>query len=189
MAQNVAQAAIAAADIVGATSPDVASAVEHHLATLADQGAPNINVVNAVSLKLPEFNPSRVEYWFLVAESEVRIKNITADLTKFSYVVSSMKGDVFDQVIDLVRAPHKQVHTRVSRTGSCRRLSGRRWSRSTRHRLARVGRPQAPGLVQQDCSHTSRRHGMRSYFGQGMFHSSAADGCTRPTIRQNGAAH
>jgi hypothetical protein len=104
MAQNVAQAATAAAAIVGATAADVASAVEHHFAILADPGAPNINVVNAVSLKLPEFNLSRVKYWFLAAKSEFRIKNITADLTKFLYVVSSMKGDVFDQVIDLVRA-------------------------------------------------------------------------------------
>jgi hypothetical protein len=32
-------------------------------------------------------------------------QNITADLTKFSYVVSSMKGDVFNRVINLVRAP------------------------------------------------------------------------------------
>jgi hypothetical protein len=105
MAQNVAQAATAAAAIVGATAADVASAVEHHLANLADPGAPNINVVNAVSLKLPEFNPSREEYWFLAAESEFKIKNITADLTKLSYVVFSMKGDIFDRVINLVRAP------------------------------------------------------------------------------------
>jgi hypothetical protein len=104
MAQNVAQAATPAAAIVGAKAAEVASAT-HHLANLPDPGAPNIKVVNAVSLKLPEFNPSRVKYWFLMAESEFRIKNITADLNKFSYVVSSIKGDVFDWVMDLVRAP------------------------------------------------------------------------------------
>jgi hypothetical protein len=64
MAQNVAQAATAAEAIVGAMAADDASAVEHHLANLVDPGAPNINVVNAVSLKLPEFNPSWVEYCF-----------------------------------------------------------------------------------------------------------------------------
>jgi hypothetical protein len=42
-------------------------------------------------------------YWFLAAESELRIKNITSDLTKFSYVVSSTKGDVFNRMINLIR--------------------------------------------------------------------------------------
>jgi hypothetical protein len=61
---------------------------------------PAVNVV-----KLADINPSREEYWFVATEAEFRIKNITADLTKFSYVIASMKGDTIDRVIGLVRAP------------------------------------------------------------------------------------
>jgi hypothetical protein len=46
--------------VVGVMAADVASAMEHYLANLADPGVPNMNVVNAFSLKLPEFNPSRI---------------------------------------------------------------------------------------------------------------------------------
>jgi hypothetical protein len=68
-----------AAAIDGATAADVAAAVETHL---PNQAVPNVNVVNAVSLKLPEFNTARVEYWFVAAEAEFRIKNITGRINQ-----------------------------------------------------------------------------------------------------------
>jgi hypothetical protein len=155
MAQNVAQAATAVAAIVGATAANVASDLEHHLANLADLGAPNINIVNAISLKLPEFNPSRVEYGFLEAESEFRIKNITADLTKFSYVVSSMKGDVFQRGDQLCQGPAASRPVPGSQgqapAGIRQDANG---AGQRHHELARVGRPQALSLVRQDGGHT-----------------------------------
>jgi hypothetical protein len=66
---------------------------------------PNVNIVNAVSLKLPKFNTGRVEYWCVAAEAEFHIKNITGKLTKSSHVSSSMKGDTIDQIIDLACDP------------------------------------------------------------------------------------
>jgi hypothetical protein len=100
---TVAEAATAAAGLRDATPASVAAAVTTHLA--AQQATPTVSVVNAVSLKLADFNPGRAEYWFVATEAEFRIKNITEDLTKFSYVIASMKGDTIDHVIRLVRDP------------------------------------------------------------------------------------
>jgi hypothetical protein len=103
---TVAEAAVAAAGLRDATPETVAAAVTTFLAAQSPaREAPAVNVVNAVSLKLADFNPGRAEYWFVATEAEFRIKNITADLTKFSYVIASMKGDTIDRVIGLVRAP------------------------------------------------------------------------------------
>ncbi len=63
--------------------------------------------VNAVALKLPEFSPDRIEYWFIAIEAEfnLRIPAITQDQTKYSSVVAALKGQVMDRVIDIIRNP------------------------------------------------------------------------------------
>ena len=63
--------------------------------------------VNAVSLKLPEFSPDRIEYCFIAIEAEfnLRIPAITQDQTRFSYVVAALKGQVMDRVINIIRNP------------------------------------------------------------------------------------
>ena len=63
--------------------------------------------VNAVVLKLPEFSPDRIEYWFIAIEAEfnLRIPAITQDQIKYSYVVAALKGQVMDRVIDIIRNP------------------------------------------------------------------------------------
>ena len=63
--------------------------------------------VNAVALKLPEFSPDRIEYWFIAIEAEfnLRIPAVTQDQTRYSYVVAALKGQVMDRVIDIIRNP------------------------------------------------------------------------------------
>ena len=63
--------------------------------------------INTVALKLPEFSPDRIEYWFIAVEAEfnLRVPAITQDQTRYSYVVSALKGQVMDRVIDIIRNP------------------------------------------------------------------------------------
>ena len=63
--------------------------------------------INTVALKLPEFSPDRIEYWFIAVEAEfnLRVPAITQDQTSYSYVVSALKGQVMDRVIDIIRNP------------------------------------------------------------------------------------
>ena len=63
--------------------------------------------INTVSLKLPEFSPDRIEYWFIAVEAEfnLRVPAITQDQIRYSYVVSALKGQVMDRVINIIRNP------------------------------------------------------------------------------------
>ena len=63
--------------------------------------------INSVALKLPEFSPDRIEYCFIAVEAEFNphVPAITQDQTRYSYVVSALKGQVMDRVIVIIRNP------------------------------------------------------------------------------------
>lgn len=61
--------------------------------------------LHAVALKLPQFWRKRARVWFSQAESEFAIRNISADATKFHYVVSALDEDTAERVIDLLEFP------------------------------------------------------------------------------------
>ena len=63
--------------------------------------------INTVALKLPEFSSDRIEYWFIAVEAKfnLHVPAITQDQTRYSYVVSALKGQVMDRVIDIIRNP------------------------------------------------------------------------------------
>ena len=61
--------------------------------------------IQAVSLKLPTFWPKQPEVWFTQAEAQFAIRNITADETKFNYVVASLDQDTAGRIISFLRAP------------------------------------------------------------------------------------
>ena len=67
----------------------------------------NTVALNTVALKLPEFSPDRIEYWFIAVEAEfnLHVPAITQDQTRYSYVVSALKSQVMDRVIDIIRNP------------------------------------------------------------------------------------
>ena len=48
--------------------------------------------INTVALKLSEFSPDRIEYWFIAVEAEFNrhVPAITQDQTRYSYVVSAL---------------------------------------------------------------------------------------------------
>lgn len=60
---------------------------------------------NAVSLKLPTFWTSQPHVWFEQAEAQFHIRQITADTTKYYYVVSALDQDTAGHVIDFLRHP------------------------------------------------------------------------------------
>jgi len=60
---------------------------------------------NAVSLKLPTFWTSQPEVWFTQAEAQFHIHNITADATKYYYVVSALDQPTAGRVLDVLQSP------------------------------------------------------------------------------------
>ena len=59
----------------------------------------------AVALKLPVFWPDSCESWFINAESQFHLKNITSNTTKFHHVVASLPQKEIDNVVDIIRNP------------------------------------------------------------------------------------
>jgi len=59
----------------------------------------------AVALKLPVFWPDSCESWFINAESQFHLKNITTSSTKFHHVVASLPQKEIDNIVDIIRNP------------------------------------------------------------------------------------
>ncbi|CAN7993850.1 unnamed protein product, partial [Ixodes hexagonus] len=68
---------------------------------------PNADVptVSAVNIKLPPFWTADPELWFLQVESQFTARHITADLTKYHHVVSSLPPTTASEIRDLLFAP------------------------------------------------------------------------------------
>ena len=58
-----------------------------------------------VALKLPVFWSDSCESWFINAESQFHLKNITSSITKFHHVVASLPQKEIDNVVDIIRNP------------------------------------------------------------------------------------
>ncbi|KAH9382922.1 hypothetical protein HPB48_023552 [Haemaphysalis longicornis] len=61
--------------------------------------------VSSVDGKLPPFWTADPALWFIQVESQVAARRITADLTKYHYVVSSLPPDIASEIRDLLLAP------------------------------------------------------------------------------------
>ena len=61
--------------------------------------------VNAISLKLPTFWPANPEVWFQQAEAQFTLRNITADETRYFYVVAALDQDSATRLLDFLKAP------------------------------------------------------------------------------------
>ena len=67
---------------------------------------------NSVSIKLPPFWTAQPQVWFQQAEAQFTIRGITADETKYSYIVAALDQDTASRLLDLTLTPsnRRQVH-------------------------------------------------------------------------------
>ena len=83
---------------------------------------------NAVSIKLPTFWTAQPHVWFQQAEAQFTIRNITADQTKYAYIVAAMDQDTASRLLDLLaHTPtddkYETIKTRLLKTfGLSRRV-------------------------------------------------------------------
>ena len=60
---------------------------------------------HAVSLKLPTFWSSQPEVWFAQAEAQFNLRKITADDTKYYYVLAALDQPTATRLLDLISHP------------------------------------------------------------------------------------
>ena len=60
---------------------------------------------NAVTLKLPEFWESSASAWFAQTEAQFALREITADTTRYYYVVSALGNSTASRVVSLLKNP------------------------------------------------------------------------------------
>lgn len=66
--------------------------------------------VNKVSVKIPPFWCDRPEVWFFQVEAQFQISGITADATKFNYIVAQLEPKYVENIWDIVTGTSQQKY-------------------------------------------------------------------------------
>ena len=61
--------------------------------------------VNALIVKLPVFWSNNPRTWFIQAEAQFQLGKITADVSKYNYVVASLPQEIAESISDLLEKP------------------------------------------------------------------------------------
>ena len=100
-------------------------------ASLASTPAPITTAfAGAVSLKLPPFWPNDPALWFAQVEAQFLTRNISAEDTKFAYVIGSLQPEIAQEVRDFLISPPTS-----NRYTSLKAELIKRTSASEQHRL------------------------------------------------------
>ena len=81
--------------------------------------SPNANVQNdaddvqvgIITVKLPKFWRDKASLWFVQAEAQFTLGQITAERTKFAHVVTMLDSSTADQVLDILIEPPENLYT------------------------------------------------------------------------------
>ena len=87
----------------------------------------------ALNLKLPAFWTSQPEVWFAQAEAQFHIRSITADATKYYYVVSALDQPTAGRLLDVLQSPPAE-----DKYGHLKQQVLRAFSLTRRDRAARL---------------------------------------------------
>lgn len=88
--------------------------------------------VHRVAVKIPEFSPSDPELWFAMVERSLDASGVTAEMTKFGYVLGALKPEYAQEVRDIILSPPAQAFTKlktelIRRVGSSQEQKTRRF--------------------------------------------------------------
>ena len=81
------------------------------------------HAVAAVSLKIPPFWPNDPAVWFAQVEAQFLTRQITAQNTKFAYVISSLSPEIAQEIRDLILSPPADCPYDTLKTELIRRTS------------------------------------------------------------------
>lgn len=108
------------------------AALKEQLATIIDNKqapsttsnpAPPTPSVSKVSIKLPPFWADRPAVWFAQIEAQFEISGITADSTKYNYVISQLDTKHAAEIEDIITQPPKTEKYEKVKAELIRRLS------------------------------------------------------------------
>ncbi|XP_078051694.1 uncharacterized protein LOC144477829, partial [Augochlora pura] len=92
---------------------------------------PPAPAVNRVAVRIPEFSPTDPELWFAMVERSLDASGVTAESTKFGYVLGALNAEYAAEVRDIILNPSAEPFTKlkvelIKRIGASQELKTRR---------------------------------------------------------------
>ena len=76
-----------------------------NVSNLTSNGIQHSEEIARVSIKIPPIWQKNVKIWLLQIEAQFATANITAEMTKFNYIIGSLEPDVAELLSDFLTKP------------------------------------------------------------------------------------